>query len=223
MKTRSWYAVDASGCDVATGRPPRPPGAASPAAALAAAPLARWPLTTVADDGSRHSLAEALGRGGQQIEALLGQLVSPPPPPPAGEVAALARATPAGWVELPVAMVDLAEGVEATAGLDPAWLAAVEDQRAQPRRPLVDAGRGSHLDAALNVAMLLGVDRLAPPEGLGDRMASGAQLWLLGAAVAWALTGTDAHPFGAWARMVVGGYWPIGPCEGRLVVVRNQT
>ena len=95
----SWHAVDAGGLDLATGRPPRPPGRPSPGTALAAAPVASWPVAVVA-----------------------------------------------------------------------------------------------------------------------AHVASGARLWLLTGAVASALAAGDPDPFAPWARLVVGGWWPVGPSGGRLVV-----
>ncbi len=60
---------------------------------------------------------------------------------------------------------------------------------------------------------------LATDADVDAHIASGAQLWLLGAAVAWALAagGTD-HPFAPWAELVTAGLWPVGPSCGQLVV-----
>ncbi len=226
----TWHAVDGAGLALATGRPPQPPGATSPAAALAAAPVATWPITTVADDGRRVDVADALGPGGARVAVLLERLATRPPPPADLDLAALAQATPAGPVPAPLAAVGLAEAVEATARVDEAWLAAVDGCRSAPRAPLVAAGRGTELEAALHLAMLVAtgpIDEGLPAE---ERVASGARVWLLGGAVAWALLGagrdladTDVDPFEAWADLVSYGIWPVGPVDGRLVVGVDTT
>nr|MDQ3304981.1 hypothetical protein [Actinomycetota bacterium] len=67
----TWHAIDSSGHDLASGSAPESPGAGSPAAALADAPVLSWPVQVVADDGRRVGLAEALGPGGPTVERLL--------------------------------------------------------------------------------------------------------------------------------------------------------
>ena len=215
----TWHAVGPSGRDLATGRPPRPPGSPSPAAALAAAPVVTWPLQAVADDGRRVSLADALGVGGARVERLLSRLMGAGARPGGVELARLAAATPAGVVELPLQLVPLSTAVEAAARVDADWLATVEQRRSAPRGLLAEAGRGVELEAALHVTMLLASERLDPAddEDVDAHMASGAQLWLLAAAVAWALTGAG-DPFACWAELLLSGVWPVGPSGGRLVV-----
>jgi hypothetical protein len=224
----SWYAVDGEGLDLATGRPPRPPGNPSPLSALAAAPVVSWPLSVVDDDGGRLSLAQVLGPGGDAVEALLDALAG------AGEevdFGALAAATPAGTVALPLAVVAPDEAVHASARVDAAWLAEVDRRRHACRHAVVSAGRSDALEAALHVGVLLGVDRLGPAAvagvagvaGVADtdaHVASGARLWLLAGAVASALAGADPDPFAPWGALVTAGWWPVGPSDGRLVVSR---
>lgn len=215
----TWHAVDGEGRDLATGRPPRGPGLPSPAAGLAAAPVPAWPVAVVSDAG-RLSLSEALGPGGDRVSALLDALAGPAADGVGDDVEVLARATPAGTVGLPVRLVALSAGVEAAAGVDAAWLAAVDRARAGPRRALTEAGRGEEMEAAVHVAMLLATERLDPSDDadLDAHVASGARLWLLAGAVVSALAGAQPDPFEAWARLVVAGWWPVGPSGGRLVV-----
>lgn len=216
--TGHWHAVDAGGLDLATGRPPRPPGWESPLSAVAGAPVVTWPLAVVDGEGARAGLATALGPGGDRVEHLLDALAQPP-----GEdldVEALARSTPAGTVTLPVDVVGLRAGVEAEGRLDRGWLAEVDRRRDAGRAALVAAGRGAELEAALHVAILLATDRFDPTDDT-DRdahVASGARLWLLTGAAVSALGGADPDPFEAWGRLVVAGWWPVGPCGGRVVV-----
>jgi hypothetical protein len=134
----------------------------------------------------------------------------------------LARHTPAGFVDLPVAVVPLAEGVEASGAVDRAWLDAVDRARSSARRALVDAGRADELEAALQAAMVEATERFDPAEDadVDAHVASGARLWLLTGAVASALSGGEPDPFGPWARLVRAGWWPVGPSDGRLVVSR---
>jgi hypothetical protein len=217
-----WHAVDGRGHDLATGRAPSSPGAPSPAAALASAPVISWPPAAVAPGGRRCSLAQALGPGGDAVERLLQRLVAGPGASAEVDVASLAAATPTGRLDLPLAVVDPTEGVEHSADVDPAWLAAVDRRRAAARPPLLAAGRADELEAALHVAMLVATEVLDPP-GAGDidaHVASGAQLWLLGGAVAWSLAGGGRarNPFGPWAELVTAGWWPVGPSRGELVV-----
>jgi hypothetical protein len=214
----SWHAVDAGGLDLATGRSPRPPGRPSPAAALAAAPVASWPVAVVdGDDDRRLGLGAALGPGGDRVEALLDALRRDQV---AADVPALARATPAGAVDLPVAIVDREAAVAAAAQVDPAWLAAVDRRRAAGRQAVLAAGREGQLEAALHLGVLLATDRFDPDDNtdVGAHVCSGARLWLLTGAVAAALSGADPDPFAPWAQLVVGGWWPVGPSGGRLVV-----
>lgn len=220
MERLNWHAVGSDGLDLTTGRAPRPPGASSAAAALASAAIAIWPPVAVAGDGRRADLAGALGEGGEHVESLLERLMAPVRPVSTLTMAYLARATPVGRLDLPVFFVDQGEGLDATGELDPSFLAALEERRSEPREALVQAGRGLELEAALHVAMLLATDRLRPGYGpvLGAEVASGAQLWLLGGAVAWCLWRPGSDPFGPWAELVTRGWWPIGPSRGRLVV-----
>ena len=209
-------------------------GAVSPAAALAAAPVVSWPLEVVADDGRRVDVAAALGTGGRRVAVLLDRMATGTRPPPGSDIAALAAATPAGPVDRPLAVVGFAEAVEATAAVDRAWLAAVDTCRSTARDLLTAAGRGVELEAALHLAMLLattpvdgvagassggpGTSGGAGPDTTVARGASGARLWLLGGAVAWALLGDEADPFSGWAELVTFGLWPVGPVGDRLVV-----
>jgi len=138
------------------------------------------------------------------------------------DVEALVRATPAGLVDLPVAVVDLREGVAAADRVDPAWLAAVDRRRAECRASVVAAGREEELETALHAVALLATEQLDPPDDadVDQHVASGARLWLLTGAVASALSGADPDPFASWAALVTAGWWPVGPSEGRLVVSR---
>jgi hypothetical protein len=190
----------------------------SPPAALAAVPVATWPLGVVDGSGERAGLAEALGPAGDRVERLLARLAGPEEV----DVEGLAPATPGGTVALPVDVVELRAGVEAGSDVDPAWLAEVERRRDSARAALVAAGRSDHLEAALNVAILLATERFDPADDadVDAHVASGARLWLLTGAVASALAGTEPDPFDAWACLVAGGWWPVGPCGGRLVVSR---
>jgi hypothetical protein len=216
-----WHAVDEEGRDLATGRPPRPPGWPSPVAAVAGAPVVDWPVSAVHDDGCRLSLAEALGAGGDRVAGLLDALAAGPAGPTGDvDVGALAEATPAGVVELPLATVGLAAAVAASLRVDAGWLAEVGRRRDGCRRAVVAAGRAGALEAALHVGSLLAVERLDPADD-GDvdaHVASGAQLWLLAGAVASALGGADPDPFAPWAALIAAGWWPVGPSDGRLVV-----
>ena len=135
---------------------------------------------------------------------------------------ALAPATPGGTVSLPVEVVGLRAGVEAERELDRAWLAEVERRRDAARTALVAAGRRDELEAALNVTILLATERFDPADDtdVDAHVASGARSWLLTGAVASALAGTDPDPFDAWAHLVAAGWWPVGPCGGRLVISR---
>lgn len=229
---QAWFAVDTDGRDLATGRPPAATaagkgtavGAGSPAEALAGAPAVAWPVEVVSDDGRRLGLADALGVGGSEIEELLNRLLSPSPV--VGDLVGSAwladgaASTPVGRLSLPLAAVDFATGRECAAGVDPDWLAAVDQQRRAPRSLLVADGRSDQLEAALHVAMVLATEALDPDDDadVAGHVASGAQLWLLGAAVTWALAAPGANPFAPWAGLVTAGMWPIGPVEGRLVV-----
>ncbi len=231
----TWHAVGSDGLDLATGRLPQAPGATSPAAALAAAPVATWPLATLADDGRRVDVAAALGPGGTRVVALLDRIVTGAPPPGDLDLAALAGATPGGFIAGPLAVVGLAGAAEAAGQVDPTWLAVVDERRSAPRVPLTGAARGTELEAALHLAMLLAtspLDEGCPPEA---RVASGARLWLLGGAVAWALLGAGDRkvggevfgdsddPFRPWGDLVSYGIWPVGPVANRLVVGMEAT
>jgi hypothetical protein len=136
----------------------------------------------------------------------------------------LTRQTPAGTVDLPVAVVGLAEAVRAADRVDPTWLAAVDRCRAAARRALVDAGREVELEEALRVAVPLATERFDPfdDQDVDAHVGSGAQLWLFTAAVASTLAHPAADPFGPWGRLVAGGWWPVGPSGGRLVLSRPR-
>jgi uncharacterized protein (DUF2345 family) len=173
-------------------------------------------VAVAGDDGARLSLAGALGPGGDRVEALLDTVVRAS----GVDLEALAPATPAGTVDLPLVVLALPAGVEAAARVDHGWLADVDRRRAAGRDSLVAGGREEALEAALHVATLVATERLDPDDD-GDvdaHVASGARLWLLAGAVASALGGVEPDPFASWARLVAGGWWPIGPCDGRLVV-----
>ena len=215
----TWHAVNTDGRDVCTGRPPRGLGRPSPASALAATPVPAWPLAVVAGD-RRLSVADALGPGGGRVQRLLDALAAGDPVPAPGGVEALARATPAGTVDLPLAIVALPAGVQATAQVEPGWLAAVDRRRTACRQRLVTAGREDDMEAALHVSMLVTTEWLDPADDADEdaHVASGARLWFLAGAVVSALSGAEPDPFEAWARLVAGGWWPIGPSGGRLVV-----
>ncbi len=206
----SWKAVDAGGGDLGPARP-------TAAAALCAAAVVAWPVGVAADDGRRLDLAAVLGAGGRRVQDLLDALSDGDTEV---DVESLARLTPAGPVDLPVDVVALPGGVAATADVDPVWLAEVERRRATLRDSVLAAGRTEELEAALHVAMLVATERLDPTDDadVDAHVASGARLWLLAGAVVSALGGADSDPFAAWAWLVVAGWWPIGPCRGRLVV-----
>lgn len=217
----SWQAVDAGGTDLATGRPPRFPGAPTPAAAMARAPVVIWPLAAVDQAGRPVGLGEALGDGGRRVEDLVGRIATGARPPPELDVGALARDTPAGTVDLPVDVVAAAVASQAARAVDRAWLTAVDDRRDEARDALVAAGRDEALEAALHVAVLVATGRLrAAEDDPASVVASGAWLWLLGGAVAWALRGLPVadDPFASWADLLSWGLWPVGPTGGRLVV-----
>jgi hypothetical protein len=217
--------VDLGGADLRTGAAPAGPGAPSPVEALASVPVATWPLTVVCEDGRRLDFADVVGTGGPSVGNLLAALLAPPALAPlgdgetVGEVAALARSTPAGPLARPVSLVALGEAVRAAGSVPADWLAVVDARRAEGRRLVVGSGRDRELEAALRVTMLLAADTLSPggmpTEG---RVASGAQLWLLAGAVAWAMAGSGDNPFGPWATLVVGRLWPVGPVGHALVV-----
>lgn len=205
----SWRGVDAGGAPVGPARP-------SPAAALAAAPVPGWPVSVVSDGGGRLSFAAAIGPGGDAVAALLDA--------PAGvEIAdceVLGRWTPAGWVDLPVSVVALPAAAEASADVDRSWLAAVERRRDECRAAVLGAGRADALEAALHVALLVATAPVEAGAGADVRVASGARLWLMAGAVASALSGAQPDPFQPWGQLVAAGWWPVGPCGGRLVLGR---
>jgi hypothetical protein len=208
----TWHAVDAEGSHLAAGRP-------SPAAALSAAPVAAWPLGVVDDDGRRLTFAEALGPGGDRVQELLEALLAAAAE--AGiDAGSLARMTPAGRVDLPLACVSVAEGVEAATQVDRHWLAAVDRCRTASRHALTAAARDEEMEAALHIALLLATERLDPDDDadVDAHVASGARLWLVAGAVVSALSGADPDPFEAWGRLVAAGWWPVGPSGGRLVL-----
>jgi hypothetical protein len=181
--------------------------------------VATWPLAVAGADGCVSDVARALGPGGPRVVELLDRLASRAEAPAHLAVEVLARSTPAGTVDLPVAVLGLDEAVLAAGDVDPTWLAVVDERRSASRAALRAGGREVELEAALNLAMLLATDRLEGGEtDLGARVASGARLWLLGAAVSWALTAHHDDPFAAWAELLSYGLWPVGPVDGRLVV-----
>jgi hypothetical protein len=218
-RAETWRAVDAHGRDPASGRLPSYPGAPSAAAALAAIPVATWPVTAVSSGGRTCTVAAVLGPGGGRVADLLDRLARRPPRPARLATEELLRRTPGGTVDLSPLVVGLADAVGAADEVDPAWMAVVEARRSAPRETLVDRGRGVELEAALNLAMLIGTEQVGDDDGahVEARIASGARLWLLGGAVAWALAGGD-DPFGPWAELVSFGFWPVGPVDGRLVL-----
>ncbi len=217
-----WHAVDGEGRDLRTGRTPRPPGWCSPAVALAQAPVPGWPVAVVGEGRARLDLARALGPGGDRVEALLGDVARRPSREL--DVEALAVLTPAGPVRLAVHVLSLRLAIEAQAELDHGWLAEVDRRREERRRALVAAGRQEEMEAALNLAILMGTERFDPADDtdVGAHVASGARLWLLTGAVVSALAGGAPDPFEAWGRLVAAGWWPVGPCRGRLVVSRPE-
>ncbi|MGH9177195.1 MAG: hypothetical protein ACRD0N_01385 [Acidimicrobiales bacterium] len=216
----TWHAVDSAGLALATGRPPAGPGHATPAAALTGAPVVTWPLAAVDGQGQRLRLGVALGAGGDRVEHLLAALAGGRLRVSGAELEALARATPAGGIVLPLAVVGLATAAGASARIEPSFLAEVEQQRADLRQAVVAQGREPDLEAALHVTMLLATERLAPvgPTGADGLVGSGARLWLLTAAVVSALAGWAPDPFAAWGWLIAAGYWPVGPSDGYLVV-----
>jgi hypothetical protein len=218
----TWRPVDADGRDLATGRRPVWPGWPDPPTALAGAPVVGWPLGVAGEDGRRLTLAAALGLGGHRVEALLGALAAAGPGSNGREIESLARTTPAGVVTLPLEVVARAAGVAAAARVDASWLAEVERRRAACRQALVAEGRGTEVEAALHVALLLATERLDPADDsdVEAHVVSGAQLWLLAGAVVSALSNVQPDPFQPWASLVAAGWWPIGPVDGRLVVCR---
>lgn len=211
-----WHAVDERGLDLATGRPSGGAGALSPAGALAAVPVPAWPVRARAADGRSLAVADVLGPGGARVEQVLDRLSTAARPPDGLAVAALARATPAGPVDLPVVVVGLAAAVQEAAAVDRAWLGLVEARRAAPRAVLVARGRELELEAALNLTMLVGTEDVAAGEAA--RVASGGRLWLLGGAVAWALLDEPDDPFAPWAELLSYGLWPVGPVDDRLLL-----
>lgn len=148
----------------------------------------------------------------------------PDRPHSAADIEALARETPAGRVDLPLAVVGLGEGVRAAADVDPSWLDTVDRTRTAVRDAVVAAGRAEELEAALQGAMLEATERFDPADDtdVDAHVASGARLWLLAGAVASALSGAEPDPFAAWGRLVVAGWWPVGPSRGRLVLSRAE-
>lgn len=212
--------MDATGLELATGRPPRWPGHPTALAALAGAPVAPWPVSVVGADGTRLSLAGALGAGGERVQRLVDELAGAGPAGDDFDVEALARRTPAGAVDLPVAVVGLADASVEAGRVDAGWLDRADAVRAALRRDAVAAGGEAALEAAVHVAVLVATERL-DPAGDGDvdaHVASGAQLWLVAGAVAAAVAGAQPDPFAAWARLVSAGWWPVGPAGKRLVV-----
>lgn len=213
----TWRAVDGDGRDLATGRAPCWPGHADPAAALAAAPVAGWPVAVAGDDGSSLSLGQALGPGGGRVEGLLHAVTGATG---VVDVPALARATPVGPVDLPLDVVTVPEGVEAAGRVDGTWLAAVDRARGSARDRLLASGRHAQVEAAVHVAVLVATERFEPADraDVGAHVASGARLWLLAGAVVSALAGRVPDPFQPWGSLVAAGWWPVGPSGGRLVV-----
>ena len=212
MIERSWHVVDGDGRQLSTRR-------SSPTAALAVAPVVTLPLTVVGDDGSRMDLCQALGPGGERVAGMLDALFVGR----AVDVEALARATPAGPIDLPLDTVTLPAAVEAAARVDPDWLAELDRRRTECRRAVVEAGRADALEAALHVAVVVATERFDPRDDgdVDEHVASGARLWLLAGAVVSALRGAHPDPFAAWGQLLTAGWWPVGPSDGRLVVTRR--
>lgn len=214
----TWHAC------VAGGRGRRGPDRSSPTAALGAISEPAWPLVLVDDTGRTVTAADSLGPGGGGVAALLDALVADDVDLGRPTLEALARATPAGPVDLPLALVAVGEGAAAAESVDRSWLASVDGRRAAARSTLVAAGRGDALEAALHVAMLVATERFDPSddEDVDAHVASGARLWVLTGAIVSVLASASAStapdPFAAWAGLVAGGWWPIGPSGGRLVV-----
>ena len=154
------------------------------------------------------------------MQHLLGALDAGSPFAAHGDVETMARAAPAGRIDLPLAIVALPAGVEAAMRVEPEWLAAVDRRRTACRQHLVTAGREDDMEAALHVAMLMATGHLDPDDDtdVDAHVASGARLWLLAGAVVSALSGVDPDPFDGWARLIAAGWWPVGPSDGRLVV-----
>jgi hypothetical protein len=182
-----------------------------------------WPISVVAADHASCAVGEALGPGGNEVERMLDKLWRFRHERLDADVGDAARATPAGYVDLPLALVSLKEAVDASAALDRGWVAGVDRLRSSPRSELLESGRGPQLEAALHVTMLLATEILDPDDDtdVAAHVMSGARLWLLTAAVTWALTATTPNPFSPWAELITAGLWPIGPCEGRLVVAHG--
>lgn len=214
----SWHARDSAG------RERYGPDRSSPIAALRAVPQGTWPLLLVRDGGLTVTAADILGPGGDRVAALLDAVVADNVDLDLDRTAleALARATPAGPVDLPLAVVPFPAAAAAADIVDPSWLAAVDARRAAAKTALAGAGRQDVFEAALHVAMLVATERFDPSDDddVDAHVASGARLWLLTAAIVSALasTSTVADPFAAWGRLVAGGWWPVGPSGGRLVV-----
>jgi hypothetical protein len=180
-------------------------------------PVASWPVRVVTGGGTM-AVGDALGPGGSRVELLLDRLAAPPAPPDGSLLAALGRATPAGGLDLPVVVVDLGAGMAAAEAVDRAWMGVVDARREAPRARLRAHGRSPELEAALHLAMLVGTAGVGSEDGEAARVASGARLWLLAGAVAWALLDDPDDPFAAWGDLVSYGLWPVGPVDGRLVV-----
>ncbi|MGI8807432.1 MAG: hypothetical protein ACR2KK_06260 [Acidimicrobiales bacterium] len=176
-----------------------------------------WPLSVVAGDGRRLSLAQVLGPGGERVQALLDALAEANP---VVDVDGLIRTTPAGRVDLPVTRVALAEGAEASGRVDRQWLAVLDRRRSVSRLALEATGRREEMEAALHVALLVATERLDPDDDtdVDAHIASGARLWLVAGAVVSALSDIEPDPFEAWARLIGAGWWPVGPSGGRLVL-----
>jgi len=182
--------------------------------------VSAWPLEVVSR-GRHLSVADALGPGGERVQHLLGALAAGSPVAAHGDVEAMARAAPAGTIDLPLAVVALPAGVRAAARVEAGWLAAVDRRRTASRQRLVAAGREADMEAALHVAMLMATGDLDPGDDTDDvdaHVASGARLWLLAGAVVSALSGVVPDPFDGWGRLIAAGWWPVGPSDGRLVV-----
>lgn len=215
--------MDAEGRDLTTGQLPRTgSGKATAAAALAAAPVLTWPVAVACDDGRRMGMAAALGPGGPRVQSMLEAVAGSSDRQPVGDldVEALARATPAGTVDLPLRIVEVGAAVEASAHAEADWAAAVERERLAAHHVLKVQDRVEDMEAALHLTMLLATERLDPADDtdMDAHIASGAQLWLLTGAVVSALAGTVPDRFAPWARLVAHRWWPVGPSAGHLVV-----
>ncbi|PDP87088.1 hypothetical protein CQJ94_13755 [Glycomyces fuscus] len=142
-----------------------------------------------------------LGPGGSRVGALLSGLCE------GGSAPAAARTRAVG----------LAEALGLADRVDPAWVAGVEERSDRARERLLDAGRGTDLELALHMTMLLCTPYLDPvdDEDVDAHAVSGALLWLACRLVGPALCG-DPDPEGL-EPLLAEGWWPLGRVDGELV------